>query len=137
MPQTPGTPSTAAAHYFDDILIRSQKDGPRQLRRSSTSRNLGGAGDDETQDARVRLQRANSVGQFDEDTLKEKSEQNGHVAAYVTNRLERLRTSDTTAGDYGDEIETQLDGARDYFHPRPVNGRRPSVSSESDASPCS
>jgi hypothetical protein len=84
---------------------------------------------------RVRLQRANSVGQFDEDTLKEKSKQDDHVAAYVSNRLEQLRSGDNTAGTYGDEIETQMDGAIDYFHPRATNGWRPSDSSDSDASP--
>lgn len=54
LPQTPRTPSTAAAHYFDDILTRGLTrkntfvgtpgpDGarPPRMRRSSTSRSLG------------------------------------------------------------------------------------------------
>ena len=54
LPKTPGTPGTAAAHYFDDILSRGITrrntrvqnpglDGPKtpRMRRSSTSRSLG------------------------------------------------------------------------------------------------
>ena len=58
LPQTPRTPSTAAAHYFDDVLGRGTKDktrkksyvgtpgpdGPR-MRRSSTSRSIGARSD--------------------------------------------------------------------------------------------
>ncbi|KKY24288.1 putative cytoplasm protein [Phaeomoniella chlamydospora] len=53
LPQTPRTPSTAAAHYFDDVFSRAahQRKGSRpgsrsgaatpRLRRSSTSRSIG------------------------------------------------------------------------------------------------
>lgn len=53
LPQTPRTPSTAAAHYFDDTFSRgnvrrkssyapkSPDDGRARLRRSSTSRSIG------------------------------------------------------------------------------------------------
>ena len=58
LPQTPRTPGTAAAHYFDDILTRGITrrntrvatpglDGPKtpRMRRSSTSRSIGNRSD--------------------------------------------------------------------------------------------
>ena len=52
LPQTPRTPSTAAAHYFDDVFSQAAKRRPSSrrgstrseaptMRRSSTSRSLG------------------------------------------------------------------------------------------------
>src|SRR5690348_13568771 len=93
LPQTPHTPSTAAAYYFDDIFVRPKKGGPKQLRRSSTSRNIGGfLGDEEdARSSRSRLQRANSIGLFDEDALREKEETDQRVAQYVQDKLEQMR----------------------------------------------
>ena len=61
LPQTPRTPGTAAAHYFDDILSRGITrrgtgmrtpglDGPKtpRMRRSSTSRSIGNRSDIKT-----------------------------------------------------------------------------------------
>lgn len=112
LPQTPRTPTTAAAHYFDDVWSKAKKGGPRPLRRSSTHRNLGNGqsanGDD---DEDFDLRRANSVGWLSEEDLKAKAETDDRVAHYVSNKLERIRTNDSAnAEDMEDEIEAQYDG---------------------------
>merc|ERR1711881_186738 len=102
LPQTPRTPTTAAAHYFDDIWSKTRKGGPRPLRRSSTHRNLGFGG-------------ASSNGDHthgDEEDLKKKAEVDSRVASYVSDQLERMRSNDSAnANAIEDEIETKFDGA--------------------------
>jgi hypothetical protein len=133
--QTPRTPSTAAAHYFDDIL-NSSKPGMkiRRLRRSSTHRNIGGFGartpsiggtteddaDDDTDTEpdeaaarRARMKRATSVGGWDVEALKEKAEMDERVAEYVEGRMQRI-DDDGLAGDMGDEVENSAFG-EEYF----------------------
>jgi hypothetical protein len=116
LPQTPRTPATAAAHYFDDIFSKQKKGGPRPLRRSSTTRNLGnGQINDEEDDGVVDFRRVNSVGYLDEEALKRKAEVDQHVANYVADQLRRMHTNDSaSANDMQDEIEAQLDGAHDW-----------------------
>jgi hypothetical protein len=41
-PQTPKTPTAAAAFYFDDMLQRTKTSMVKRLRRSSTARSIGG-----------------------------------------------------------------------------------------------
>jgi hypothetical protein len=41
-PQTPKTPTAAAAFYFDDTVHRSETSIVKRLRRSSTARSIGG-----------------------------------------------------------------------------------------------
>jgi hypothetical protein len=117
LPQTPRTPSTAAAHYFDDILIRQKQGGPRPLRRSSTIRNLGNVqlNDDDDDDDGIDFRRVNSIGYLDEEDLKRKAEIDQHIATYAAGQLQRLRTNDSASvNGMQDEIETQLDGASDW-----------------------
>ena len=48
LPQTPRTPGTGMAHYFDDIFTRhvsQPKSSKPSLRRSSTSRSIGARSD--------------------------------------------------------------------------------------------
>ena len=111
LPQTPRTPSTAAAHYFDDVFSRPTRPSngkPPRFRRSSTNRSIGNRssiaslnGDHE--DSRTR---ANSVAVVDDE---EKAEADKHVANYVSDQLERIR-SDESVAVYEDEFEAQLDG---------------------------
>lgn len=105
LPQTPRTPSAAAAHYsdsyFDETFSRSSK--PR-IRRSSTSRSLGNRSSFNT----------SINGDTDADSVvgereRQRSEANFHVANYVTDQLERVRSNDSVAV-YEDEFEAQLDG---------------------------
>ncbi|KAF2404986.1 glycoside hydrolase family 63 protein-like protein [Trichodelitschia bisporula] len=115
LPQTPRTPSTAAAHYFDDMWSRNKKDNPRPLRRSSTTRNIGNGqvpnGDDEESDFR----RTNSVGHLDEEALKHKAELDEHVARYVSDQLKRIRSHDShLSSAIQDEIEAKLDGTSEF-----------------------
>jgi hypothetical protein len=112
LPQTPRTPSTAAAHYFDDVFSRSSKstnEKPHHFRRSSTYRSIGkrssfasSANGDEDEARSM----ANSA--LNEERNEEKKEADQHVASYVSERLERIRTDDSATA-YEDEFEAQLD----------------------------
>lgn len=114
LPQTPRTPSTAAAHYFDDVFSSSSKTRGEKpsIRRSSTSRSIGNRSSFsisvDGEDTTARLDGKNPQ---EDDTVERESQQreaDQHVAAYVTNQLERLRTNDSVAV-YEDEFEAQLD----------------------------
>ncbi|KAF4535791.1 Glycoside hydrolase family 63 [Lasiodiplodia theobromae] len=130
LPQTPRTPSTTAAHYFDDVFTKYKIRKP-SFRRSSTSRSIGGrpdwvdveppkspkaanghAVDDEESEQPVKpFKRVNSVGYFDEEALEKKRQIDEQVAEYVSNKLSRMRSHDSAGEGVGDELETQLDGA--------------------------
>lgn len=131
LPQTPRTPGAQAEHYFDDILSRATRRGStngrsRHLRRSSTvvSRSIGrrssyantvhgdgdgdeDADDDDDEDAG---EEPKSVGPSvrDEDE-KEKAEADRHVAKYVSDQLERIRSNEDRGSGLADEFEAQLD----------------------------
>ena len=117
LPQTPLTPTTAAAHYFDDIFSKVNRPKQRHhLRRSSTTRSIGDRsdwastqGDD---DALTPINRTNSIGYLNEDDLKQKAEMDQHVAHYVTDQLERIRSNDSAEVEPA-EFETSIDGALD------------------------
>ncbi|KAI9826168.1 MAG: hypothetical protein M1819_007424 [Sarea resinae] len=104
LPQTPRTPSTAGAHYFDDVFSRSARPSiskPNFIRRSST-RSIG---------ARSDWHATSSVNGDDEDEAeseRRRSEANEHVANYISTQLERVKSHDSAAV-YEDEFETQLD----------------------------
>ncbi|MCJ1402242.1 hypothetical protein MMC11_005462 [Xylographa trunciseda] len=121
LPQTPRTPSTAAAHYFDDIFSHSAKPSngkPHHFRRSSTNRSIGNRSSFATSingdDAEEIRSMVNSVtlgnGENDEEE-NDRAEANEHIAKYVNDQLERIRSHDSTeATTYEDEFEAQLDG---------------------------
>jgi len=133
VPQTPRTPSTAYAHYFDDILTRTKPGvNVRRIRRSSTHRNIGGwanisgttstepsidGGDEDVtpeadEDRRKALRRKDSIGSWN---MQEKQAMDDHVHKYVTNKLEALRTTDSAlADDACNEVEARGDEP-DYF----------------------
>jgi hypothetical protein len=121
LPQTPRTPTTAAAHYFDDIWSKTKKGGPRPLRRSSTHRNLGFSGVSSNGDyangdhdealSDFDLRRASSVGWLSEEDLRKKAEVDSRVASFVNDQLQRMRSNDSAGADaMEDEIETSFDG---------------------------
>lgn len=132
LPQTPRTPSTAAAHYFDDNFKASLTrrntgistpgpTGPR-MRRSSTSRSLGnhstvnGAyvnanGDDDDDNKSGYFGRADSNPFGEEERLerqRRQSEADSHTENYIAEHLRRVQTGDPAAV-YEDEFEAQLD----------------------------
>lgn len=127
LPQTPRTPTAAAAHYFDDIWNTSGKPKkPHHLRRSSTSRSIGfrsdwegSANGDDIDHDRAALNRTNSIGYLDEDSLRRKQEMDEHVAHYVSDQLSRLKSGDSNEFDSG-EFEATLDGALEMKR----NGRK-------------
>lgn len=105
LPQTPRTPTAAAAHYFDDVFHSTKADESQtRIRRSSTSRSIGNHKDF---DVSLEDYRRQSTGD-EVDRERRKSEANEHVAIYVTHALERLRAKEGLA-DYDDELETLPD----------------------------
>jgi hypothetical protein len=107
LPQTPRTPTSAAAHYFDDVFSRPgrpPKGGRRPsrlLRRSSTSRSIGNRSDFET----------SINGGGDEDAMSangtdDHMEEN--FTTYIADQLNRVRSS-ATLGTYEDEFSTVVD----------------------------
>ena len=118
LPQTPRTPTAAAAHYFDDIWNTSGKPKkPHHLRRSSTTRSIGFRSDwetstngDETEPERASLNRTNSIGYLNADALRQKAEMDQHVANYVSDQLTRIKSGESDGID-GGEFEASLDGA--------------------------
>ncbi|KAL0258932.1 hypothetical protein SLS55_006437 [Diplodia seriata] len=131
LPQTPRTPSTAAAHYFDDVFTTKYKGRKPSIRRSSTSRSIGSRpdwadleapkspkasnghaiDDDESEQPTKPFQRVNSVGYFDAEALEKKKQIDEQVAEYVSNQLSRMKSGESAGEGVGDELEAQLDGA--------------------------
>jgi hypothetical protein len=105
------------AHYFDEMFTRhvnQPKSSKPSLRRSSTSRSIGARsdfnasvnGDDEDRACSMR----NSVATDNPERERERNEANVHVAQYVSERLERVRSRDSAVFENEDEYEAQLDG---------------------------
>lgn len=114
LPQTPKTPTSAAAHYFDDIFTESGRPKkPHHLRRSSTARSIGHRSDWADEDDHTPLNRVNSIGYLNAEDIQRKSEMDQHVAHYVSEQLQRLSTHQDDANVDGGELETSLDGAAD------------------------
>lgn len=115
LPQTPRTPSTGMAHYFDDVFTRHvgpQKHNKPAMRRSSTARSMGARsdfdssvnGDHDHDDARSI---GNSVEHESPDRIRARNEADAHIANYVSEQLERVRSHESFTND--DEFEAQLD----------------------------
>ena len=114
LPQTPRTPTAAAAHYFDDVFSKPNGTQPK-FRRSSTTRSIGNRSsfnvsangdlhaedDDEVQSA------IGSVRNEQHEKERRKSEANEHVAKYVTDQLERIQSNESVFDE--DEFEAQLE----------------------------
>jgi len=111
LPQTPRTPTTAAAHYFDDVFTRSSKPKGQQagVRRSSTSRSIGNRssfnlsanGDDDVRSA------DGSAYTNGDERGRRQSEADQHIAKFVTDQLERIRSKESVFD--ADEFEAQLE----------------------------
>jgi hypothetical protein len=127
LPQTPRTPTAAAAHYFDDIWAPTGKPKkPHHLRRSSTSRSIGFRSDWETstnndEDEPEPINRTSSIGYLDSEELRRKAEIDDKVADYVSDQLERVKSGESAEVDHS-EFETSLDGAFEKPKSRRQNG---------------
>lgn len=130
LPQTPRTPSTAANHYFDDVLTRAltrrntggvSTPGPRaKVRRSSTSRSLGNHST--VNGAYVNSEDGENSGYFGKSAIdsnpfgeeerlerqRRKSQADSITDDYIKEQLQRVQTGDGPAV-YEDEFEAQLD----------------------------
>ena len=130
LPMTPKTPGTGMEHYFDDIFTRGntgvrkgnafsypqtpgsapQSPNTMRLRRASTSRSIGNRSSFATSVANgEQVEEPEEMGL---EELRRKSEANEHVARYVTDQLQRVRSGSesVTTAVYDDEFEAQLDG---------------------------
>jgi hypothetical protein len=102
------------AHYFDDIFSRHvgqpKSPHPHNLRRSSTTRSMGARSDFDTSvngDEDDGRSIGNSVAAENPERERERHEANAHVANYVSEQLERVRSHDSATLE--DEFEAQLD----------------------------
>ncbi|GAB7342307.1 hypothetical protein MBLNU457_g0539t1 [Dothideomycetes sp. NU457] len=133
LPQTPRTPTAAAAHYFDDVFTRqrrnSQSRKPSTLRRSSTHRSLGMRsdwdsapvsehGDDDNTENNTDANGANgrdekgrrwTIFNEDDESKRHRESADEHVQNYVQDQLKRLMSPDGN-NEFEDEIEAKYDG---------------------------
>jgi len=116
LPQTPRTPGSGMAHYFDDIFTRhvGKPRSPKHpgMRRSSTARSIDARSDfvasiNGDHDARSI---DHSVGPESPERVRERHEADVHVANYVSEQLQRVRSNSSADFETGDEFEAQLDG---------------------------
>ncbi|KFY89372.1 hypothetical protein V500_05741 [Pseudogymnoascus sp. VKM F-4518 (FW-2643)] len=101
LPQTPRTPSTGMAHYFDDVFGRHigqpESFKPKPMRRSSTSRSIGARSDFNVSvngDAHTEGGRDSHRNSVDPQEENEREEVNRHVAHYVSEQLEKVLAKD-------------------------------------------
>lgn len=111
LPQTPRTPTAAAAHYsdsyFDEIFSRSNK---ARIRRSSTSRPIGNRSSFNTS-VNGDIANESAIDSMTDyvERKRRRNEANQHVANYVNDQLERVRSNESVAA-YENEFEARLDG---------------------------
>ncbi|OBT94862.1 hypothetical protein VE01_06339 [Pseudogymnoascus verrucosus] len=101
LPQTPRTPSTGMAHYFDDVFGRHigqpESFKPKPMRRSSTSRSIGARSDFNTSingDDHTERDAGSVRNSVDREGEMERDEVNKHVAHYVSEQLEKVLAKD-------------------------------------------
>jgi hypothetical protein len=119
LPQTPRTPTGAAAHYFDDVFTAAGKPKkPSILRRSSTSRSIGfrsdlgeSANGDDDEAVSSPANRRGSVGYLDHEAMQENSAMQERLNHYVSGQLERVKTGYVDVEN--DEFEATMDGSSD------------------------
>lgn len=130
LPQTPRSPAAAASHYFDDVFTRQRRASLSGTRRNSIARSMtrtrsigarsdwtnGGAasgapsnagGDDDDENADGARSRQWSI--YKEDPAEAKVDKDDPINKYVLNRLQKLKTNETSEMD--EEIAASGDGA--------------------------
>lgn len=104
------------AHYFD--IFARHVNQPRMtkltLRRSSTSRSIGARSDfDASLNGADDEGEVHSVGNFvsadSPNRERERNEANAHIAQYVSEQLQRIRSHDSMAFEDGNGYEARLD----------------------------
>lgn len=109
IPQTPKTPFASAAHYFDDIFSRqiSISGESRSKRQFSRSRSTSARNEGDVTRYRKEggpLTRSSSIGYLNEEEIKQREEWDHHVAKYVSERMEILKSGAAEIM-FGDELE--------------------------------
>lgn len=61
------------------------------------------------------MRRVNSIGYLNKEEIAKKKEMDEHVASYVSDQLQRLRSNDSTSAvDAEDEMAAQMDGTNEF-----------------------
>lgn len=128
LPQTPRSPSSAAAHYFDDTFLRQRRASlggrrPTGLQRSKTrQRSIGNRSDysektnGDIEDDNVDVQ-SNGTGRswtiFKDDDPKAgvpaHEDPDDPINRYVADQLKRIQSNESQ--EYAEELAAQTDGA--------------------------
>ncbi|KAI6831861.1 family 63 glycoside hydrolase [Hortaea werneckii] len=132
LPQTPRTPTTAAAHYFDDVFSRQRRaslgggsrrpNGPARSvtrkrsigARSDWSQKTNGDADDDEDFTSHPPSRTWSIYKDDDPNVgipKPEEDPDDPINRYVHDQLERIKR--TESQEYADELAAQNDGASD------------------------
>ena len=136
LPQTPRSPSTAAAHYFDDTFLRQRRASlggrrPSTLQRSNTRRrSIGNRSDfsDKTNGETGEMEEEEENGDVHSNgdpsrswtIYKEDDPKSGHPAyedpddpinKYVREQLQRIKSSESL--EFAEELTASVDGAGD------------------------
>ncbi|KAI7557988.1 hypothetical protein KC317_g11289, partial [Hortaea werneckii] len=132
LPQTPRTPTTAAAHYFDDVFSRQRRaslgggsrrpSGPARSvtrkrsigARSDWSQKTNGDADDDEDFTSHPPSRTWSIYKDDDPNVgipKPGEDPDDPINRYVHDQLERIKR--TESQEYADELAAQNDGASD------------------------
>ena len=132
LPQTPRTPATAAAHYFDDVFMRQRRQSlggrrPTGLARSmSASRSIGNRSDiastngdvDDDADGEAEPTPGGPSRQwsiYNEDANagipKPEDDPDDPINRYVQDQLARIKSNESA--EFSEELAAQNDGAND------------------------
>ena len=131
LPQTPRSPSSAAAHYFDDTFLRQRRASlggrrPSSLKRSATRRrSIGNRSDfsektngeleDEDADVQSNGDTSRSWTIFKEDDPKANvpsyEDPDDPINKYVQDQLRRMKSNESH--EFAEELSAQTDGTVD------------------------
>lgn len=131
LPQTPRSPSTAAAHYFDDTFLRQRRASlggrrPSSLKRSGTRRRSIGNRSDQSEKTNGEVMEEDEDIQSNGDTsrswtiFKEDDPKSGiptyedpddPINKYVQDQLRRMKSNESH--EFAEELSAQTDGTVD------------------------
>ena len=127
LPQTPRTPSSAAAHYFDDVFSRQRRASlggrrPSTITRSKTrtrsignrsdwSEKTGDADEDDIQTNGTPSRTWSIYQNDDKEGVPSHDDPDDPINKYVQEQLERIKSNESQ--EYAEELAAQTDGAAD------------------------
>lgn len=70
--------------------------------------------DFDADEAALNMRRVNSIGYLNEEEIAKKREMDEHVASYVSDQLQRLKSNDSASAVAEDEMSAQMDGTNEF-----------------------